>query len=126
MALFQDANIAVVEAAYDKLEVNVVADAITVDMSQPSLVGDGVSLLGSSRAIIAVLPAAGETCDASVFGYFSDVGWRNITELAKTGIDGDVLGDAWKANIGGASRIYVQVHNISGGAVTAHILRSYV
>lgn len=128
MALnFENANIAVIEAAYDNIAVTQVATAAAVDTSQPSLVSDGVPLLNSSRAIIVVKPESGASCDVEVYAYFDDgPGWVRITELDKTSVSGSDLGDAWKANIGGASRLYIRLVNIAGGAVDAWILRSYV
>jgi hypothetical protein len=125
MPLFEDANKAVVEAAYDKLDIAQTATAAAVAQSAPTLASDGVPLLNSSRCILVVKPGVGATCDASVYGYTTDTGWFLITELGKTGIAGGA-GDGWKANIGGPSRISLIVTNIAGGTVDAWVLRSYV
>jgi len=127
MPLFEDANVAVVEAAYNKLDTLPVLVAQGSVTLAPTTAGQGVALLKSSRAILVVKPSAGQTCTVAVYGYFGvDAGWVNITELGKEGIAGDTLGDAWKANIGGATRIYVRLTAISGGTVNAWVLRSYV
>jgi len=124
MPTFEDANRAVVEAAYDKLSITQTANAIAADQSAPTLASDGVPLLGSSRAIVVVKPSAGETCDAKVYAYTEDTGWFLISELEVTGITDE--GDSWKINIGGPSRVALRILNISGGTVDAWVLRSYV
>lgn len=123
MPVFEDANRAVVEAAYDKLDITKTADAITVGQSAPTLASDGVPLLGSSRAIAIVKPEATGSTSAKVYGYLEETGWFNITELARENIDDE--GDAWKLNIGGPTRVALVLAGVTG-TVHAWIARSFV
>lgn len=118
--VFEEANRAVVEAAYYKITPTVITTGTTV----PTLASDGAAV-SSSRGILGVKPAAGETCDIEVYVYIGDEWWQ-VTEAAKTDLAGDTLGDVVKFNIGGVDRIYVRTLNLSGGSVSAKFFQARV
>lgn len=123
MPIFQDANRAVVEAAYYSLDVN----ATTPGTAVPTTASDGVAILGTSRCIAAVKPQATQTVDIEVYWYNTATGlWFLAGELTHEGIAGDNLGDSWKVNIGGADRIYLRQKNLSGGTLTAYIFTARI
>lgn len=123
MPIFQDANKAVVEAAYYRLNVL----SITPGTGVPTSAADGVTLGGTSRCIAAVKPQATQTCDIETYWYNAESGhWFLASELTKEGIAGDNLGDSWKVNIGGADRIYLRQKNLSGGTLTAFIFTASI
>lgn len=122
---FEQANIAVVEAAYLNVEYTQTAAAVSAAQAAPASAGDGISLRKSTRGIVSVKPSAGQTCDAKVYAYLvGPNAWFELTEAARTGIT--AAGGSWKINTGGASEIYVQVLTLSGGTASAWFGRSYV
>jgi hypothetical protein len=122
---FEQANIAVIEAAYLNVEWTQTADGVSAAQDAPTASGDGISLRKSTRGIVAVKPSAGQTCDAKVYAYLVEPAmWVELTEAARTGITD--AGNSWKINTGGASEIYVQVLTLSGGTADAWYGRSYV
>lgn len=130
--LFEEANRAVVEAAYLNVEWTKTADAISAAQTPPAPgAGSGatgsIQLRKSTRGVIVALPSAGQTMDVKVFAYLSGTDapakWIELTEAARTDIGED--GDSWKINTGGASEIIVSVTTLSGGTAEAWYGRSY-
>lgn len=122
---FEQANIAVVEAAYLNVEYTQTATAVASPQSRPSAASDGQALRKSTRSFIVAKPSAGQTMDVEVYAYFADIAqWVHLVEADRTGID--EYGDSWKINTGGADRIAVRVSTLSGGTANAWLARSYV
>lgn len=125
---FEQANIAVTEAAYLNVEWTQTADGISADQTPPDPddgVGAGVATRKSTRAIIAVWPSSGQTVDCQVYAYLAGPAkWVELEEAERTGIT--ATGNSWKINTGGATEIAVILTNLSGGTADAWFGRSYV
>lgn len=123
--LFEDANKAVVEAAYINVEYTQTADGVAAAQDPPADVSDGINLRKSTRGVIFAKPSAGQTVSVKVWAYVAAIdAWFELTEAARVDIAAD--GDSWKINTGSASRIYIQVSAISGGTADVWYGRSYV